>query len=112
MLEEIMRLAQAMSGEESVLLEPLCRAALEELTAELREGLTAEDCGSAFPCAAACLAAAALAETRPGGGVASFRAGDVSVTTSEASGNQLRALAKRLMAPYSRSGFCFQGVRT
>lgn len=111
MLEEIMRLAAAMSGEEGILLEPLCRAALGELTAELREDLTAEDCGSAFPCAAACLAAAALAEARSGGGVTSFRAGEVSVTAPEAPEKPLRALAERLMAPYSRGGFCFRGVR-
>ena len=59
--ERILELALAAGGGDRALLEPLCNAAVRAWTARLREGLTAEDCGEAFPCAAAFTAAADLA---------------------------------------------------
>ena len=88
------------------------------LERRLRQGVTPEACGSAFACAGACLACAALYETdTAGSGGVSFRAGDVSVTASAggestASTKALRELAERMMAPYlDDGGFCFRGVR-
>ena len=69
MLEEIIALARAMSGSaEDALLETFCQVAQEELERRLRQGVTPEACGSAFACAGACLACAALYETDAAGG--------------------------------------------
>jgi len=119
MLEEVKRLAAAMAGAESEALEPLCRTAMELLQRQLKAEYTAEDCGQAFPCAAAALAAASLLECE-GAGAVSFRAGDVSVTAvsaAERSKNAaaLRRMAEELMAPWLEQelagGFAFVGVR-
>ena len=58
--ERILKLALAAAGEgaDRTLLEPLCAAAERAWLARLREGVTAEDCGEALPCAAAFTAAA------------------------------------------------------
>ncbi|MEY8387175.1 hypothetical protein AALC17_07730 [Oscillospiraceae bacterium 38-13] len=112
--ERILELALAVSGggAERALLEPLCRAAETAWRNRLREGVTAEDCGEALPCAAAFTAAAGL---MPGGG-GSFSAGDVSVTLpgggerTKAADGLLRA-AERLMEPYVRAeGLWVKGV--
>lgn len=120
MLETILELARAVSGAgeaEAALLEALCQAAETEWTARLREGVTAEACGTAFPCAAAFTAAANLAAGRGGDAVASFKAGDVSVESrggadSAALAEALQNTAERLMAPYARpADFSFRRVR-
>lgn len=115
-----LELAKAVSGAgeaEQELLELLCAAAEQAWTARLRDGVTAEDCGAAFPCAAAFTAAADLAASQSAGGaVSSFTAGEISVTTRESNGGggsaALRQTAERLMAPYAKPGdFSFKGVR-
>ena len=120
MLETILELARTVSGTgeaESVLLEALCQAAEAEWTGRLREGVTAESCGTAFPCAAAFTAAANLAAGRGGDAIASFQAGDVSVegrggADSAALAEALRNTAERLMAPYVQAAdFSFRRVR-
>lgn len=111
MHEEIVTLAARLTGEEagSPLLEDLCTAAEAAWTARLREGVTAEDCGAAFRCAAAFTAAANLMGGEGGG---TFRVGSVSVTTPASGGGDFRALAAGLMAPYAVDGsFAFRGVR-
>ena len=117
MLEEITAIASELShatqAEENVL-DKLCAAACQELDGKLREGISKEDCEGAFTCAAAWLAAAALASARLSGeDVSSLRAGDLSVTKrSAAEYERLRRQAWELMAPYVKdSGFCFRGVR-
>lgn len=120
MLETILELARTVSGAgeaETALLEALCQAAEAEWTGRLREGMAAEDCGTAFPCAAAFTAAANLAAGRGGDAVASFKAGDVSVegrggADSAALAEALRNTAERLMAPYTQAAdFAFRRVR-
>ena len=67
MHETILELARTVSGAgeaETALLEALCQAAEAAWTGRLREGVAAEDCGTAFPCAAAFTAAADLAAGR------------------------------------------------
>ena len=67
MSKTILELAQAISGAgeaEQELLELLCGAAEQAWTKRLRDGLTEEDCGAAFRCAAAFTAAADLAAVR------------------------------------------------
>ena len=114
--ERILKLALAAAGEgaDRTLLEPLCAAAERAWLARLREGVTAEDCGEALPCAAAFTAAADLAAG--GDGVASFSAGDISVRLEgggERAGRaeSLRQAAERLMEPFVRAeGLWAQGV--
>lgn len=107
-------LAAAGNGADQTLLEPLCAAAERAWLARLREGVAAEDCGEALPCAAAFTAAADL--TAGEGGVTSFSAGDVSVKL-DSSGDRagrtesLRQAAERLMEPFVRAeGLWARGV--
>lgn len=91
----------------------LCEQAAAELTAQLREGLTPEECGGAFILAAAWLALAEL-ETAGEGDVKSFTAGDVTVHKRDGEGRReaLRLQAKQVMRPYLKDeGFIFRGVR-
>ena len=63
MEQTIRKLAETVSGageDEAALLVALCGAAIRRWRGRLREGLTAEDCGTAFHCAAAFTAAADL----------------------------------------------------
>ena len=117
--QTVRKLAETVSGageDEAALLVALCGAAIRRWRGRLREGLTAEDCGTAFHCAAAFTAAADLLS---GGGdsAASFTAGQVSVKArtaaeSAALSASLRQAAEELMAPYTvPDGFAFLGVR-
>ena len=117
--ETILTLAKALSGageDEEPLLEALCQAAERQWERRLRPGVTAEDCGEAFPCAAAFTAAADLA-VGPDGGIESFTAGCVSVKGAGGEGAQRRAESLRrsawqLMAPFTQPGdFAFRRVR-
>lgn len=120
MLEQILSLATIIahpSEEERPLLTALCIAAEAELSRRLKDGIRPEDCGDAFPCAAALLAAAGLLPCRSEGDVEQFTAGDVSVRTGggdrtcEAAA-AMRRQAAGMMAPYWGDGeFAFQGVK-
>ena len=109
MREEILTLARIVSGAgetEEALLESLCQAARLRWEGRLRQGLTPEDCGRAFACAAAFTAAADLAAGE--GGSVSFSAGDISVKAPggqerAAAAAELRRAAERLMEPYVRA---------
>ena len=121
MREEITAIASELSHAtetEKSVLDKLCAAACAEIEEKLREGISKEDCEGAFTCAAAWLAAAALASARSSGeDVSSLRAGDLSVTKRSGAEcaqqyERLRKQAWELMAPYVKdSGFCFRGVR-
>lgn len=119
MEDRILALARAAAGgaAEEPLLAPLCAAAGWYWEGRLREGLAAEDCGEAFPCAAAFTAAADLLAGGNGGFVESFRAGEISVkgrgaAETAAQAQNLRQTAERLMAPFAvPEDFSFQGVR-
>ena len=116
--ETILTLAAAAAGageQDETLLETLCRAAETYWRGRLRTGVTAEDCGEAFPCAAAFTAAADLAAGQDGG-IESFTAGSVSVKGGGESAarraESLRRSAEERMAPFAEPGdFAFQGVR-
>ena len=117
--ETILTLATAAAGageQDETLLETLCRAAETYWRGRLRTGVTAEDCGEAFPCAAAFTAAADLAAGQ-GGGIESFTAGSVSVKggggeSAARRAESLRRSAEERMAPFAEPGdFAFQGVR-
>lgn len=114
MTQEVAALVRAMSGvdwDEGVL-ERLCRLAQKDLERQLRPGVAAQDCGGAFPVAAAWMALELL-EKQGAGDVESFSAGDLTVKMGETAGKGrcLGAQARRLMAPYCvEEGFAFQGV--
>ena len=116
--ETILTLATAAAGageQDETLLETLCRAAETYWRGRLRTGVAAEDCGEAFPCAAAFTAAADLAAGQ-GGGIESFTAGSVSVKgaggeNAARRAESLRRSAEARMAPFTEPGdFAFRGV--
>ena len=120
MTERILELARGItnpSEAEEALLESLCHAAEAAWTARLKSGVSAEDCGETFLCAAAFTAAADFAVSRNGGGVESFTAGEISIRHSgsaegKAQADALRKTAERLMASYTETAaFAFKGVR-
>ena len=119
MEEKILTLAAEIAGAEAEdpLLAALCAAAEAAWRGRLRPGVAAEDCGEAFPCAAAFTAAADCLLSRAGGDAASFTVGAVSVKTREGGSGAdlaeaLRQAAERIMAPYGEpEGFSFRGVR-
>lgn len=120
MLEQIISLTAAIahpSEEEMPLLTALCTAAKAELVRRLREDVAPEDCGSAFPCAAALLAAAGLLPCRSGGNTEQFSVGDVSLRTGsgdwtcEAAAAMRRQAASMMAAYWNDDAFSFQGVK-
>lgn len=120
MLEQILHLAEVIvqpSKTELPLLTALCAAAEVELAKRLQEGLSPEDCGDAFPCAAALLAAAGILPCRSGGGVEQFSAGDVSLKTGsvgqvcEAAAAMRRQAARMMAAYWGDDSFAFLGVQ-
>lgn len=119
MFDQVYHLAAAVTlptEGERPLLEALCASAQEELIRRLRPGLTPEDCGDTFLCAAAMLAAAGLMPCREGDAVEQFSAGDVSLRTGNegacAAAASLRRHAAEMMAPYwADDDFAFAGVK-
>ncbi len=115
MTKEILDLCRAMGAAEDQeeLLLPLIQAAQVRLEGRLRTGVVPEDCGAAFPLAAAMTAMDGLNRCAGGGRVTSFTAGEVSIRTGESgAGDTLSAQAERMLAPWLReTGFAFRGVR-
>lgn len=103
------------SEDQLPVLEILCRAAEEELTARLRAGVTPADCGAVFPLGCAWLALSGLAGGQPAGG-AQFTAGSVTIREGSSGQSLAQAAAYRqqgeaVLAPYLRDrGFLFRGV--
>lgn len=115
MTEEIISLCRAMgtSEDQEELLLPLVQAVQRQLAARLKEGTLPEDCGPAFPLAAAMTAMDQLSGMIGGGDeVTSFTAGDLTVRRESGSrSGTLSTQAERLLAPWlTGSGFVFQGV--
>lgn len=114
-------MAKTITGAEETeltLLEMLCEAARQRLAAQLLAGVAPEDCGTAFPCAAALLAAADFWTCRSGtDAVTSFTAGDLSIQGKDsektnAVAKSMRETARTIMAPYTMDeAFCFRGVQ-
>jgi len=117
MEQRIMELARVLgkpAAEDEAVLAVLCGAAQLELTAALREGVKAEDCGDAFALSAALMALAGLETSRCAGQAESFRAGDVTIQSGDPGkkAGLLREQATRLMAPWAKDrNFIFCGVR-
>lgn len=120
MLEQILSLAAVIvqpTEAEQPLLSALCTAAEAELGRRLRDGVRPEECGDAFLCAAALLAAAGLLPCRSGGDVEQFSVGDVSIRTGssgqvcEAAAAMRRQAASMMAAYCGDNEFAFLGVR-
>ena len=115
MEQEVLALCRAMGAGQEELLLPLVRAVCAQLAGQLKEGAAPEDCGPAFPLAAAMTAMDRLAGMSGGAGeAASFTAGDLTIrreSGGSGSGKSLSARAEGLLAPWLRDGrFVFQGV--
>lgn len=109
---QAMTLAGSLEDRRLALLEVLCRGAASALAAQLRDGVTPEDCLEDFAAAASLMALAALSEAGEEASVESFTAGDVSVRRerSGAAANCLRHQARVMMMPHIRDPFAFLGV--
>ena len=114
MTERVLELVQALggAGQNEELLRSLCDTACRALSRRLKDGLAPEDCGGAYPLAAAWLAMDWLREGRGLEGVTALSAGDISVRREAGSGGgKLPEQAFRLMGPYLKDeGFVFRGV--
>ena len=117
MIEQVMVLLQRLggtAGQDEELLRTISAAAGQALDRRLRRGLTPQDCGEAYPLAAAWLALDWIRGGQGLDGVTALSAGDISVRR-EAGSSDSGALEKRaleLMAPYLRDdGFVFRRVR-
>lgn len=115
MTEEVYTQTLAMAGEldesQKKLLQMLCTSVVASLEQRLREDVSAEECREAFLTAACLYALAALPETD--GGIAEFKAGDLTVRQEEKAdtGKEgLRQQAELLMRPYLQDSFAFMGV--
>lgn len=109
---QALTLAGALEERQTRLLEALCRGATVSLGAQLRDGLTPEDCLADFTAAASLMALAAVSEAGEDAAVESFTAGDVSIRRerNSAAANCLRYQARVMMMPYIRDPFAFLGV--
>ena len=113
MTEQVLELLLALCGPEQdeTVLRMLCESACRALDWRLKDGLTAEDCGGAYPLAAAWLAMDWLREGRGLEGVTALSAGDISVRREAGGGGTLARKALELMGPFLKDeGFVFRGV--
>lgn len=111
-MEEILSLAAGICGaaEDDPVLSALCQAAYDATVLRLKDGITAEDCGKAFPIAVAAIAAKAWEEGVGTGGVSSFAAGSVSLSVTQ-EGDRFTSAALGLLEPWLKDAhFGFRGV--
>ena len=115
MTEQVLELSLALgaAGQDETMLRTLCQNACDMLDRRLRDGLTAEDCGEAYPLAAAWIALDWLRSGQGLDGVTYLSAGDMTVRRER--GGEVGSLSRRaleLMRPFLRDdGFVFQGVK-
>ena len=110
--EQVILLAGIDDPRREVLLRLLCQAAVVELSARLREGLTAEDCQPEFVAAASLLALASIVEAEPMNNWQQIQLGDVTIRPqgSHISAQSLRMQAEKILLPYCEQGFVLRGV--
>lgn len=117
MTEQILALCRAMgaAADQEELLFPLVQAVERQLAARLREGTAPEDCGPAFPLAAAMTAMDCLSGISGSEGWSSFTAGELTIRRETGAGSQrgrsLTQQAEELLSPWTGgASFAFQGV--
>ena len=115
MTEQVLELLRALggAGQDETVLRTLCQNACDILDRKLRNGLTAEDCGEAYPLAAAWIALDWLRGSQGMDGVTWLSAGDLTVRREGGGDNgSLSRRAMEIMSPFLRDDrFVFQGVR-
>ena len=115
MTEQVLELLRAMcgAGQDETVLRMLCESACRTLDWRLKDGVAAEDCGGAYPLAAAWLALDWLRGSQGFDGITSLSAGDLTVRREGGGDNgSLSRRAMELMAPFfGDGGFVFQGVK-
>lgn len=106
-------LAGSLEEERKPLLMALCTAATGILSAQLREGLTPEDCKADFVAAASLLALANFNGACQGE-PSEFRVGEVTLKrdtqSRDTASNCLRHQAELMISPYLKDRFAFLGV--
>lgn len=113
MTEQVLELLLALggAGQKEDVLRTLCQNACEVLDRRLKDGLTAEDCGEAYPLAAAWLALDWLRSGQGLDGVTYLSAGDMTVRR-DGDSETLSQRAMEIMRPFLRDdGFVFRGVK-
>ena len=102
-------LADSLDERDRQLLRILSRAAVNNLSARLRDGLSPEDLKADFVAAASLFALAALSGSSD---VGEMKLGDVTIKRTEAdtASKCLHNQAALIIAPYLKDGFCFLGV--
>ena len=115
MTEQALELLQKLggAGQNEDVLRTLCRNACEVLDRRLKGGMTAEDCGEAYPLAAAWIALEWLKSGQGLDGVTYLSAGNLTVRRDGGGdGKTLSQRAMELMKPFLRDdGFVFRGVK-
>lgn len=92
-------------------LQLFCKSAVNSLAAQLREGISPEDCKADFVAAASLYALAALSETDEAANLSHIHVGDVTMKRGGgAAAACLRHQAKLMMSPYCVESFAFMGV--
>lgn len=114
MTEQVLELLLALCGpgQDETVLRLLCESACRALDRRLKDDLSPEDCGGAYPLAAAWIAMDWLRGSQGMNGITSLSAGDISIHR-EGGGDSgtLSDKAMELMAPYlGDDGFIFRGV--
>ncbi len=113
MEEQVLELVQKMgaAAADDAVVRALCRTACGRLDGLLADGVAPEDCGEAYPLAAAWLVRDWLSAMDGGAEITALSAGDMTVRR-EGGGGKLAEKAMELMGPYLRDeGFVFRGVR-
>lgn len=102
-------LADALDERERQLLRLLSRAAVNNLSARLRDGLKPEDLKADFVAAASLFALASMSSATA---VEEMKLGDVTIKRAGADTASacLHNQAALIIAPYVKDGFCFLGV--
>lgn len=116
MTQRILELCRSLGAaqEKEELLLALIETVQGQLAGQLREGISPEDCGSAFPLAAAMTAMERLSALAGGGDeVTSFTAGELTIRreSGKSQTGNLSRQARELLAPWlGDTGFVFRGV--
>ena len=115
MTEQVLELLRSLggAGQNETVLRTLCQNACNMLDRRLKDGLTAEDCGDAYPLAAAWIALDWMRGCQGMDGVTWLSAGDLTVRREgDGDNSSLSQRAMEIMCPYLRDDrFVFRGVK-
>ena len=115
MTEQVLELMRALGAaqQDETVLRTLCQNACDMLDRQLRDGLTAQDCGETYPLAAAWIALDWLRGGQGLDGVTYLSAGDMTVRRDGGGeAGSLSRKAREIMGPFLRDdGFVFRGVK-